>query len=104
MGAFADEIDRSVKAGRKEMNRTLDMLDSRLGPTARRRGGVLAALALAALAAFGIGMAYERRRRRRTLAERIHNVLPSVVRDLPEEVASQLKRPIEKVRARVQQG
>jgi hypothetical protein len=95
MSAFADEIDRSVKSGRKELSRTLEMLDSRLGPKVRRRGQMIAALALAVVAAFGIGMAVERRRRRLTLAERIHNVLPSAVRDLPEEVALQLKRRVQ---------
>jgi hypothetical protein len=95
MSAFADEIDRSMKSGRKEMSRTLEMLDSRVSPKVRRRGQMVAAVALAALAAFGIGMAVERHRRRLTLAERIHNVLPSAVRDLPEEVASQLKRRVQ---------
>jgi hypothetical protein len=102
MSAFADEIERQVKAGRKEVGRTLEMLDSRVRPAARRRGRLIAAILLAAVAAFSVGMAVERRRRPRTLADRLHKVLPDAVRDLPDELASHLKGPVQRVRARVQ--
>jgi hypothetical protein len=97
MSAFADTIERHVNAGRKEVGRTLDLLDSQVRPAVRERGRLIAAVLLAA-AAFGIGMALGRRRRPRTLADRLHKVLPGPVRDLPDELASHLKG----VRARVQ--
>lgn len=91
MNAMTDQLGRQVKAGRRVMDRTLQMVEKQVGPAMKqvgplikqvgpvmgtRRGRVASAAVLAAVAAMGVGMLVYRRRKRRTLASRLQRVLP----------------------------
>jgi chorismate mutase len=68
----------------------LDEIDRSSLEAIAPRAGVAAGLLIAALA-LGVGFVIYRRRRRRSLAERLQNALPDV-----DELRASLKRPLER--------
>jgi hypothetical protein len=106
MRTLPDEIERPLKIAGNQVDRSVDqaleVITAEVLPAARRHARLLAGLALGMLAAAGLVAIVQRRRRRRSLADRLQSALPDSVRDLPIELAQHLKRPVRMVRARVQ--
>jgi hypothetical protein len=91
MSSLGDQIDRQVKSGTALVMNA----KSKLAPVDSPRNRMAAGLLLAALAA-GAAMIIYSRRRRQTLAQRLRRAVPDSVRDFPDELVAQLKRPIER--------
>jgi hypothetical protein len=91
MGTLTDQIDRQVKTGTALVTKAR----AKLEPVDSSRNRMAAGLILVALAA-GAAMIIYSRRRRPTLAERLQRSMPGTVRDFPDELVAQLKRPIER--------
>jgi hypothetical protein len=91
MSNLTDQIDRKVKSGAA----LVENAKSKLAPVDSPRNRMAAGLLLAALAV-GVVMIIYSRRRRQTLAQRLSKAVPGSVRDFPDELVAQLKRPIER--------
>jgi hypothetical protein len=91
MGASSAEIDEEIKEARGELGKTLGVLESRAARGARVYGRVVAGAVLGAAVVVAGVMIY-RRRQQKKLAKRLHQVLFESVRELPEEMASKLKK------------
>src|SRR5712692_10954501 len=91
MSSLTDQIDRQVKS----RTALVENAKSKLAPVDSPRNRMAAGLLLAALAA-GAAMIIYSRRRRQTLAQRLQKAVPGSVRDFPDELVAQLKRPIER--------
>jgi hypothetical protein len=76
MNAVTDQIERQVKAGRRVMDRTFHVVEDQVAPVmSSRRAQVTSAIVIVTMVAIGAGMLVYRRRRR-TLASRLQDVLP----------------------------
>lgn len=93
MGTKLDDLTDRVKAGRETVGDSFEEIGERLDMTQIAVAGIVAGVAIAALAV-GIGMVVYRRRRRRTLAERLQGALPDSVWDLPGGIRGRLKRAL----------
>lgn len=91
MGTIAEQIDRQLKSGTALVSNAR----TKLAPVDSPRNRIAAGLMIAVLAA-GAAMIIFSRRRRQTLAERLQKAVPGQVRDFPDELVAQLKRPIER--------
>jgi hypothetical protein len=91
MSTIAGQIDRQVKSGTDLVTGA----GAKLAPVDSPRNRIAAGLMLAAFAA-GAAMIVYSRRRRRTLAQRLQKAVPDSVREFPDELVAQLKRPIER--------
>jgi hypothetical protein len=78
------------------MERKLAIVQTRAKDLAQRHGRLAAGLALTAAAAFGLGMLVYRSRQRQSLSRRVHSAIPESVWELPEELVSQLKKPLQR--------
>jgi len=77
MNAVTDQIERRVKAGRRVMDRTFHVVEEQGAPVmSSRRAQVTSAVVIVSIVAVGAGILAYRRRRRRTLASRLQDVLP----------------------------
>jgi hypothetical protein len=77
MNAVTDQIERRVKAGRRVMDRTFHVVEDQVAPVmSSRRAQVTSAVVIVSMLAIGAGILAYRRRRHRTLASRLQDVLP----------------------------
>jgi hypothetical protein len=77
MNVVTDKIERQVKAGRQVMDRTFHVVEEQVAPVvSTRRAQVTSAILIVSMVAIGVGVLAYRRRRRRTLASRLQDVLP----------------------------
>jgi len=93
MSTFSNEIQDQVKAGRQTVEKSLGeikQIDVRQMPPI---AFLAAGLAVAAVAA-GVGWMVYRSRRRRTLVQRLQDVLPEGVRELPGGLRDQVRRAL----------
>jgi hypothetical protein len=98
MGASADEIDRQISSTRDQIDANLDVLERRAASGAKRFGAFAAAGLIAGLAIAGVAYLVYRRVRKPSLAERVHEMLPDALADLPDDIKSRLKaRPFKVV-------
>ena len=98
MGASTDEIDRQISSTRDQIDANLDVLERRAASGARRVGAFAAAGLVAGLAVAGVVYLVYRKVRKPSLAERVHEMLPAAVADLPDDIKSRLKaRPFKVV-------
>jgi hypothetical protein len=88
------EINEQVKAGRDTINRSIGELKQKVDADQMPKAGVVAGIAVAAIA-FGVGLMVYRRRRRRSVARKLQSLSGSV-RDLNSGLRSQLKESLEK--------
>jgi hypothetical protein len=66
-----------VKAGRRVMDRTFHVVEDQVAPVmSSRRAQVTSAVVIVSILAIGAGILAYGRRRRRTLASRLQDVLP----------------------------
>jgi hypothetical protein len=98
MGASADEIDRQISSTRDQIDANLDVLETRAATRAKRVGAFAAAGLIAGLAIAGVAYLVYRKVRKPSLAERVRDMLPDALADLPDDVKSRLKaRPFKVV-------
>jgi hypothetical protein len=88
MSSITDQVGQQVTAGRQVMDRTFHLVEKQVGPIiSTRRARIASGALLATAVALGLGMLAYRRRRRRTLASRIQQVLP-------DELVARAKRAL----------
>ena len=91
MNDLTHDIEQVVEQGRHEVDRIVSALADSARSTNRNQR-VAAGVALASLAAVGIGVVVYRRRRRQTLAHRIKAGLPESIVELRRELKAVAKR------------
>src|SRR6202035_3502153 len=98
MGASADEIDRQINSTREQIDANLDVLERRAASGAKRVSAIAAAGLVAGLAIAGVAYLVYRKVRRPSLADRMQDMLPDVLADLPDEIKSRWRdRPFKVV-------
>ncbi|MHB8612894.1 MAG: hypothetical protein ACYDAL_10755 [Candidatus Dormibacteraceae bacterium] len=104
MGASADEIDRQIKEVRQHIDENLGVLEQRATSNAVRYGKIAAVVVGVAVMA-GAGVLIYRRISRPTRTEQLRSILvdalkelPNALRDLPEDVANKVKRPLPSIK------
>jgi len=98
MGASADEIDRQINSTRDQIDANLDVLERRATSGARRVGMFAAAGLIAGLAIAGAVYLVYRKVRKPSLADRVQEMLPDAIADLPDEIKSRMRvRPFKVV-------
>ena len=95
MSTIADQINNQVNAGRRLIKGPLDDMPA-LDVTAVPQKAYVAAGIVMVAAAVGVGWMIYRSRRRRSLVDRLQEALPSSVKDLPEGLRAQVKKPLER--------
>ena len=91
MGASADEIDRQISSTRDQIDANLDVLERRAASGAKRVGAFAAAGLVAGLAIAGVAYLVYRKVRKPSLAERVNDMLPDALADLPDDIKRRLK-------------
>jgi hypothetical protein len=92
VGASTNEIDREINETRAHLDENLDVLERRAARRARRVGLIVAAGLVTGLAAAGLAVFVYRRVRKRSLADRLRDMLPGALTGLPEEVRNRIGR------------
>jgi uncharacterized membrane protein YccC len=96
MGASANEIDRQIKETRDRMDENLGELEERATSNVVRYGRV-AAVALGVVVAGSVAFVLYRRFRKLTLKDRLQGMSVESLRDLADEMAARLKKPLPSV-------
>jgi hypothetical protein len=89
-------VEQMPMSPRDEMQRRLAVIETRAKDLAQQHGRLAAGIAVAAAAAFGLGMLIYRRRQKKSMVQRAQGVIPEVVWNLPEELIAQLKKPVQR--------
>ena len=100
MGASAREIEQEIKETRERMDENLGALETRAASGARRYG-TIAAKVVGAVAVGGVAILVWRRTRRPSLKDRLDRLSPEAMRDLAEELAARLKKPLPAVKVAI---
>jgi hypothetical protein len=98
MSDLTSEIEKRVRDGYEDVDHLVGVLAKSV-QSSDRNLRLAAGVALASVAALGLGVVVYRRRRRRTLTSRLHDALSRSMKDVPEELATQLKRPVHLARS-----
>jgi len=98
MSELTSEIEKKVMDGYEDVDRLVGVLAKSV-QSSDRNLRLAAGVSLASVAALGLGVVVYRRRHRRTLGSRLHDALPRSMKDVPEELAAQLKRPVDLARS-----
>ncbi|HSS95033.1 MAG TPA: hypothetical protein VLR46_13750 [Candidatus Dormibacteraeota bacterium] len=84
MSAVTGQVGRQVKAGRRVVDRTFQIVEKQVGPAmSNRRARVATGVLVASAALVAIALVADRRRRRRTLVARIQRMIPAEMRRAP---------------------
>jgi len=104
MGNSADQIDRQIRETREQIDENLGVLQQRAASNAARYGKI-AALVVGVAAIATAGVLIYRRVYRPTRSEQLRRLLvealkdlPDSLRELPDEVATKLKRPLPSIK------
>jgi hypothetical protein len=104
MGPSSDEIDRQRKETRERIDEDFGALDQRDESNAMRYGRIAAVVVGVAVVA-GVGWLIYRRINRPTRRERLQSLLiealkdlPDSLRELPDEVATRIKKPMPSIK------
>jgi hypothetical protein len=90
MGASADEINEQINVTREQIDANLDVLERRAASGAKR-WGVMAGAGLAVGVVVGaVAYLVYRRLRKPSLGDRVQDVLPAGLADLPDEIRKRL--------------
>lgn len=90
MGASADQIDREISSTRDQIDTNLDMLERRAASGAKRWGVMAGAGLAVGLAVGAVAFLLFRRVRKPSLGDRVTDVLPDALADLPDEIRKRL--------------
>ena len=96
MGASAIDIDRQIKETRDRMDENLGELEERAASNTRRYGKI-AAVVVGMVVVGGASFALYRRYRKPSLKDRLHGMSVESLRDLADEIATRLKKPLPSV-------
>ena len=88
-----DEMNEKMRAGRETIGRSLDEMQDQVDSGRMPVAGIIAGMAVLALAV-GVGVMVYRRRRHQTLVERLQRALPESVRELPSGIRVRVKRAL----------
>lgn len=104
MGDSADEIDRQIKETREHIDENLGVLERRATSNAVRYGKI-AAVVVGVVVMVGAGVLIYRRIYRPSRTEQLRSMLmealedlPDALRDLPEDVANKVKKPLPSIK------
>jgi hypothetical protein len=87
-----NEIDMTRMSPREQLEQKLAVIEARARDLAQRHGRLATGIAVAAAAAFGLGMIVYRRRRKTSMVQRAQRAIPDSVWELPEELIARLKK------------
>lgn len=91
MGASADEIDREIRETRAHLDENIGVLEHRAASSARRVGSMAAIGLVAGLAIAGVAYLVYRRVRKPSLTDRVHDLLPDAITNLPDDLLDLLR-------------
>lgn len=77
---------------REQVEQKLTVIETRARDLAQQHGRLAAGIAIAAAAAFGLGMLIYRRRQKTSIMRRAQRMIPDSVWEMPEELIAQLKK------------
>ncbi len=98
MGAPTDEIGRQIAETRDHVDENLTILEKRAAANARRVAIILAAGVAAGLVVGGGAFLIYRHMRKPGMSERLHDMIPDALTDLPETIRTRFKgRPVKVV-------
>ena len=98
MGGSSDEISRQIAETRDHVDENLTVLEQRAAANARRIGIMVAAGVAAGIVIAGAAFLIYRQTRKPGVSERIHDMLPDALTDLPETIRTRFKgRPVKVV-------
>jgi len=98
MGAPTDEIGRQIAETRKHVDENLTILEKRAAANARRVAIIVAAGVAAGLVVGGGAFLIYRHMRKPGMSERLHDMIPDALTDLPETIRTRFKgRPVKVV-------
>lgn len=95
MSTFADDINSQISAGRMTIQRSLQDVQKQI-PDRVPREVIVASGIAAVVMAVGVGWMIYRNRRRRTLVQKLRDVLPESLSDLPDDLKAKAKKPLER--------
>ena len=101
MGASSAEIDRQIAETREHLDANLAVLEERARARARLAVRVGAVVAVGVAAALTAAILVKRRRDRRSPMGRLDAALPVSLKELREEIAARLKKPLPSVKISV---
>jgi hypothetical protein len=91
MGVSTSELNAQAQAMKERVESGLDMIEEYGGPMLDRYGRTAIVVGVAVVAAVGVALLLARRRRRKTITDRISKVLP--------EMGSRLEGPVSSIRS-----
>ena len=95
MGAPTDEIGRQIAETRDHVDENLTILEKRAAANARRVAIIVAAGVAAGLVVGGGAFLIYRHMRKPGMSERLHDMIPDALTDLPETIRTRFKgRPV----------
>jgi len=98
MGAPTDEIGRQIAETREHVDENLTILEKRAAANARRVAIIVAAGVAAGLVVGGGAFLIYRHMRKPGMSERLHDMIPDALTDLPETIRTRFKgRPVKVV-------
>ena len=98
MGAPTDEIGRQIAETREHVDENLTILEKRAAANARRVAIIVAAGVAAGLVVGGGAFLIYRHIRKPGMSERLHDMIPDALTDLPETIRTRFKgRPVKVV-------
>ncbi|TMG27834.1 MAG: hypothetical protein E6H97_06145 [Chloroflexi bacterium] len=98
MGAPTDEIGRQIAETRDHVDENLTILEKRAAANARRVAIIVAAGVAAGLVVGGGAFLIYRHVRKPGMSERLHDMIPDALTDLPETIRTRFKgRPVKVV-------
>lgn len=86
------EVERVPMSPREQVEQKLTVIETRARDLAQQHGRLAAGIAIAAAAAFGLGMLIYRRRQKTSIMRRAQRMIPDSVWEMPEELIAQLKK------------
>ena len=98
MRALTDEIGRQIAETRDHVDENLTILEKRAAANARRVAIIVAAGVAAGLVVGGGAFLIYRHMRKPGMSERLHDMIPDALTDLPETIRTRFKgRPVKVV-------
>ena len=98
MGGSTDEISRQIAETRDHVDENLTILEQRAAARARRVGVIVAAGVAAGLVIGGVAFLIYRQVRKPGVSERLHDMVPDALTDLPDTIRSKFRgRPVKVV-------
>lgn len=98
MGTETDEIGRKIAETRDHVDENMDILEQRAAANARRIALMVAAGAAAGVIIGGAAFLLYRQMRKPGISERLHDMVPDALTDLPDTIRKRFKdRPVKVV-------